>query len=110
MYRPMRRKLYLALLDRLNGAPLEMAVESGEQEFVRHGVLADGSELVAVTRLSIDADDSVPLRLARTPKSVERLSPKGAWEAVAFERKDPLLVEVGAPLVCGEPVVLRFVF
>ena len=110
MYRPMRRKLYLALLDRLNGSPLEMAVESGEQEFVRHGVLADGSELVAVTRLSIDADDSVPLRLARTPKSVGRLSPKGAWEAVAFERKDPLLVEVGAPLVCGEPVVLRFVF
>ena len=73
-------------------------------------VLADGSELVAVTRLSIDADDSIPLRLARTPKSVGRLSPKGAWEAVAFERKDPLLVEVGAPLVCGEPVVLRFVF
>ncbi len=110
MFIPRHRQLFIALLDKLNGSPLEMVVESGEQEFVRLGVLADGSELVAVTRLSIDADDSIPLRLARTPKSVERLSPKGAWEAVAFERKDPLLVEVGAPLVCGEPVVLRFVF
>ncbi len=110
MFRPRRRQLFISLLDKLNGSPLEMIVESGEQEFVRHGIMADGSELLAVTRLSFDADESFPLRLVRTPKSVERLSPKGEWEPVKFQRKDPLYVEVGAPLVCCEPTVLRFVF
>ena len=110
MFIPRHRQLFLALLDKLNGSPLEMVVESGEQELVRHGILADGSELLAVTRLSLDADEAIPLRLARTPKSIARLSPKGKWEPVSFTRKDPLLVEVGAPLVCCEPVVLRFEF
>ena len=110
MFRPLRRKLFLQLLDRLNGSPLEMVVESGEQELVRHGVLADGRELLAVTRLSFDADDALPLRLAREPKTVERLSPKGEWEPVAWRRVDALLVEVGVPVVCCEPVVLRFAF
>jgi hypothetical protein len=110
MFIPRHRQLFIALLDKLNGSPLEMIVESGEQELVRHGLLADGSELLSVTRLSFDADESFPLRLIRTPKSVERLSPKGEWEPVQFTRKDPLLVEVGVPLVCCEPVVLRFAF
>ena len=110
MFRPFHRKLFIALLDKLNGSPLEMVVESDEQELVRHGILADGSELLAVIRLSVDADASIPLRLVRTPKSVERLSPKGEWEPVPFTRKDPLLVEIGAPLLCYEPVVLRLAF
>ena len=101
---------FIDLLDKLNGAPLEMIVETGEQEFVRHGILADGSELLAVTRLSLDADQSFPLRLVRTPKSVERLSPKGKWEPVEFARRDQSLVEIGAPLVCCEPIVLRLSF
>ncbi|MBQ6247335.1 MAG: hypothetical protein IJK04_10750 [Kiritimatiellae bacterium] len=110
MFIPRHRQLFIDLLDKLNGSPLEMVVESGEQEFVRHGILADGSELLSVMRLSFDADESFPLRLVRTPKSVERLSPKGEWEPVQFQRKDPLYVEIGAPLVCCEPIVLRFVF
>ena len=110
MFRPLQRRLFLALLDKLNGSPLEMVVESGEQELVRHGILADGSELLAVTRLSLDADEAMPLRLVRTPKAIARLSPKGEWQPVSFTRKDPLLVEVGVPLVCCEPVVLRFEF
>ncbi len=110
MFRPLRRKMFLALLDRLNGSPLEMAVESGEQELVRHGVLQDGSELLAVIRLSVDADDAIPLRLAREPKKVERLLPRGRWEPVPFKRLDALLVEIAVPLVCCEPVVLRFAF
>ena len=110
MFRPRHRQLFIALLDKLNGAPLEMIVETGEQEFVRHGILADGSELLAVTRLSLDADQSFPLRLVRTPKSVERLSPKGKWEPVEFARRNQSLVEIGAPLVCCEPIVLRLSF
>ena len=110
MFVPRHRQLFLALLDKLNGSPLEMVVESGEQELVRHGILADGSELLSVMRLSYDADESFPLRLIRTPKSVERLSPKGEWEPVKFARKDKTLVEIGAPLVCCEPSVLRLSF
>ena len=109
-FRPLHRLLFLDLIDKLDGAPLEMVVESGEQELVRHGVMADGRELLAVTRLSLDADDALPLRLARTPRTVERLSPKGEWEPVPFVRKSPLLVEVGVPVVCCEPVLLRFAF
>ena len=110
MFRPLHRLLFLDLIDKLDGAPLEMVVESGEQELVRHGVMADGRELLAVTRLSLDADDALPLRLARTPRLVERLSPRGEWEPVPFGRKGPLLVEVGVPVVCCEPVLLRFAF
>ncbi len=110
MFRPLHRQLFIDLLDKLNGAPLEMVVESGEQELVRHGVLADGHELLAVIRLSFDADEALPLRLARTPKTVERLSPNGEWEPVSFEREDALRVDVGVPVVCCEPVVLRFAF
>ena len=110
MFIPRHRQLFIDLLDKLNGSPLEMIVESGEQEFVRHGILADGSELLSVTRLSYDADESFPLRLVRTPKSVERLSPKGEWEPIKFTRKDQSLVEINAPLVCCEPIVLRLAF
>ncbi len=110
MFRPLHRRLFIDLLDKLNGAPLEMVVESGEQELVRHGVLADGRELLAVIRLSYDTDETLPLRLARTPKTIERLSPKGEWEPVSFTRRDAILVDVDVPVVCCEPVVLRFAF
>ena len=110
MFRPRRRQLFISLLDKLNGSPLEMIVESGEQELVRHGILSDGSELLSVTRLSFDADESFPIRLVRTPKSVERLSPKGEWVPVQFTRKDSFYVEICAPLVCCEPIVLRLSF
>ena len=110
MFRPQRRRLFLSLIDKLNGSPLEMAVESGEQEFVRHGVLPDGREILAVTRLSLDTDDVLPLRLARTPKAVERLAPTGGWEGVSFRRKGALVVEIDVRVVCCEPVVLRLSF
>ena len=88
----------------------EMVVESGEQEFVRHGLLPDGRELLSVTRLSYDTDETLPLRLKRDPKMVERLSPKGKWEPVPFRRTGPLLVEVDVHVACCDTVVLRFAF
>lgn len=109
-FRPLHRQLYLALLDRLCGDTFEMVVESGEQEFVRHGLLPDGRELLSVTRLSYDTDETLPLRLKRDPKMVERLSPKGKWEPVPFRRTGPLLVEVDVHVACCDTVVLRFAF
>ena len=110
MFRPVRRELLLAVADRVNGAPVEMAIESGEQELVRHGIMKDGSELLAVTRLSLDADASLPVRMTRTPRTVAKLLPNGNWETVAFSRKNAMTVDVGVPVVCCEPVVLKFNF
>ena len=110
MFRPARRDILLALLDRLNGGLLEMAVENGEKALVRHGVLADGREILSVTPLGADPDDALVLRLARTPSAVERLMPDGSWTATAFHRDGAERLVVDVPVVCYDPVVLRFAF
>lgn len=110
IFRPLRRAQMLKFLDRLGDGPLEMAVENGAQNFVRHGVLPDGTEIVALIPLGLDAEDTLPLRLFRTPVRVERLEKDGAWRAVPFRRISEDILEVSAPIVCAEPLVLRFAF
>lgn len=110
MFRPARRAILLSLLDRLNGGLFEMAVESGDKTLVRHGVLRDGREILSVTPLGFDPADTLPLRLARTPRCVEKLLPDGTWTPVAFHREDAARVAVGVPIVCYDPILLRFDF
>lgn len=108
--RPLRRAMYLRVLDALGGEPFEMAVENGEQAFVRHGVLPAGGELVAVFPLGLDIDESLPLRLLRTPARVETLLPDGGWSPVPFGRRSEDVVETGVRVACAEPVILRLNF
>ncbi len=110
MFRPARRNILLALLDRLNGGLFEMAVENGEKALVRHGVLQDGREILSVTSLGADPDDTLSLRLARTPSAIERLMPDGSWVAVPFRRDDATRLVVDVPVVCYDPIMLRFAF
>lgn len=109
-YRLHRRNLLLKALDCVNGSPLEMAVETWQQSIVRHGILKDGREILAVTQVGLDQFDALPIRMARTPKLVERLLPDGSWESVDFSRGGPLLVNVAVHISPCDPVVLRFTF
>lgn len=104
--RPLRRKMLLHILDRLAGERLEMAVETGEQAFARHGVLPDGTEIVAVFPCGYDIDDVLPLRMFRTPKRVEALLPNGNWSPVAFRRTGAEIVEIDVRVSCAEPIIL----
>lgn len=104
------REKFKAEIDRLSDGVLEMSLEIDQPAFVRHGVLKDGRELVVLTSLSEDPLVSLPLRLVRTPKTVEKLGKGGTWNPVAWERtaKDVVTVRTGAAVY--EVVALRFEF
>ncbi len=110
MFRPARRAILLSLLDRLAGGTFEMAVENGDKALVRHGVLRDGREILSVTPLGFDPAETLSIRLVRTPSSVERLMPDGSWKPVAFQREDATRLAVDVPVVCYDPILLRFAF
>ena len=103
-----RRRIILKALDFLNGGLFEMPLETMHQAIVRHGLLKDGSELVAIISLAHDQEEEILLRCAKRPSSVELLSHDGKWETVAFSHKDTLL-RVNAPLIIAQPVILRIV-
>ena len=110
MYIPSRRDLLLEALDRLSNGIFEMAVESGEQSLVRHGILKDGSELLAVTQLGLDDDDTLLVRMKRTPIKAELLQPDGSWSTVDFSRKDETTVCFNVRISPCNPVALRLSF
>lgn len=110
MYIPSRRDLLLEALDRLSNGIFEMAVESGEQSLVRHGILKDGSELLAVTQLGLDDDDTLLVRMKRTPIKAELLQPNGSWSTVDFSRKDETTVCFNVRISPCNPVALRLSF
>ncbi|MCQ2388201.1 MAG: glycosyl hydrolase family 28 protein, partial [Kiritimatiellae bacterium] len=109
-FQPLRRAEYLSHLDRLNGKPVEFVAETGDATLVRHGLLADGHELVTLNALTYEVEPSVKLRLLRTPKTAEELSPAGAWRPVSWTRTAPDAVVVAAELKPLVPLVLRFGF
>ena len=104
------RETFKAEVDKLAGGCLEMSLEIEQPAFVRHGVLKDGRELVAVTSLSADPLDALPFRLRRTPKAVEALGKDGAWSPVGFTRTADDIVTVKQSATLYAPVALRFAF
>lgn len=108
--RPQRRATLQRALDFLEGRPFEMGVETGRQFFVRHGVLKDGSELLALVNLSYDAFDAVPIHLVRNPVTVERLLPTGEWAPLEWKRGDKEQVVLKIKSVICEPIICRFTF
>lgn len=110
MLRPQRRATLLRALDFLEGGVFEMGVDAGRHVLVRHGVMKDGLELLALVNLSNDALESIPVRLVRDPVSVERLLPCGEWSSIPWKRVGKDRVELPAEAVVCEPVVCRFRF
>ena len=108
--RPQRRATLQRALDFLEGAPFEMGVDTGRQFLVRHGILKDGGELLALVNLSFDAFDAVPVRLVREPVSVERLLPSGEWSPLEWRRLDGEKIELPVKAVVCEPIICRFKF
>lgn len=108
--RPFRRDFLRDAFDFLNGKPLEMSVEARQEVLVRHGLMKDGSELLAVLNLALDPLETTPLRLVRTPKSVHLLTPFGEWREVAFTRSSDELIELANPLEFCRLDVYRFTF
>lgn len=109
-YRLHRRNLLLMAFDKAIGSPLEMAIETCQQSLVRHGILKDGREILAVTQAGLDQFDTLPVRMERTPKLVEKLLPNGSWESVAFSRDGDLLVNITVHVSPCDPIVLRLTF
>jgi len=101
-----RRIILLKALDFLSGGLLEMSLETKHQAIVRHGVMRDGSELVAIISLALDRESKVPLRCAVPPLSVELLGENGAWCPVDFSHDGETLT-IDTPLVICRPVILR---
>lgn len=110
MYRPARREILLSLLDSLAASPFEMVLENGEKSLVRHGLLPDKREILSVTPLGFDVLDELPLRLFRTPVAIEKMLPDGTWAKAEFHRENGSLLNVSVPVVCYEPILLRFTF
>ncbi len=110
LYQPLRRLEFVSHLDRLNGKPVEFAAETGDATLVRHGLMADGTELVTLNALTYEVQSAVKLRLVRTPKVVEKLSPTGAWTPVSWSRVSADIVRVETEIRPLVPVVLRFGF
>lgn len=109
-YSTVQREKFKAAVDRLLGGKLEMSLEVDQPAFVRHGVLGDDSEIVAVTMLSEDPLEELPLRLCREPKAVEALGKNGKWSPVAFRRTATDIVTVAHAARFYDPVALRFTF
>ncbi|MBQ7650480.1 MAG: hypothetical protein IJS15_05950 [Victivallales bacterium] len=101
-----RRRLLLKALDFLKGGLFEMSLETRHQAIVRHGILKDASELVAVLSLALDAETTIPLRCAKKPASVELLATDGTWKNVTFTHQDNILT-VNASLAICRPSILR---
>ncbi len=101
-----RRIILLKALDFLSGGLLEMSLETKHQAIVRHGVMKDGSELVAIISLALDGESQIPLRRAASPASVELLGEDGAWRPVSFKH-DGGTLSIDAPLTVCRPVILR---
>jgi len=109
--RPPRRVFLQEALDFLAGGLLEMSVENADQQvIVRHGILKDGTELLALHNIAVDALPSLNIRLKRDPVSVKKLSPDGTWSNVAFERISDTIIRLDCELVCCLPQVFRFEF
>lgn len=104
------RERFKAAVDELVGGVLEMSLEVDQPAFVRHGVMKDGRELFALTLLSADPLDALPIRLCRSPRSVETLGKDGKWSPVGFSRTARDVVTVECPAVIYDPVALRFNF
>ena len=90
-FRPPRRELLFEALDFLNGGMLEMTVEILNHELVHHGRLEDGSELVALLGLGMDAAPEIPLRCAREVRELRRLDDSGCWVPTPFRQTEKLL-------------------
>lgn len=110
MLRPQRRKILVNILERLAGTPLEMAVETGGKAFVRHGILPNGREIVAVFPCGCDMEEKLPLRLIRNPRKGEVLLADGSWRETAFSRADATTVEFDLAVSCAEPIVMKLTF
>lgn len=110
MFRTVRRDIFLKYIDAINGSTFEMAIENGDKTLVRHGVLDSGEEILAIVPLGFDVHKKLPIRLVRTPKTVEVLNPDGSWSKVNFARVNEKIVEVEVFVACLHPVVLRFAF
>ena len=109
--RPPRRIFLREALDFLAGGMLEMSVENADQQiFVRHGILRDGAELLALHNLALDPLPCIDVRLKRTPQTVEQLDPCGTWSAVPFRRTDAETVRLDCGLACCLPRIFRFRF
>lgn len=109
--RPPRRIFLREALDFLAGGTLEMSVENADQQvFVRHGILKDGAELLALHNLALDPLPCIDVRLKRDPRTVEQLDPAGTWSAVPFRRTDAETVRLDCDLNCCLPRVFRFRF
>jgi len=109
--RPPRRIFLQEALDFLAGSMLEMSVENADQQvLVRHGMLKDGAELLALHNLAVDKLQSLDIRLKRDPASVKKLNADGTWSAVAFKRTSETVVNLDCELVCCLPQIFRFEF
>ncbi len=105
-----RRNWLLKALDFLSGGTFEMSVEAGQQTLVQHGILADGRELLAVTNVTSDQPEELPVRMKRNPVKAEKLLPSGEWKEIVFRRESGEKVIFDVPLMICQPVVIRMTF
>jgi len=108
---PPRRIFLQEALDFLAGGILEMSVENADQQvIVRHGILKDGAELLALHNVAVDTLPHLDIRLKRDPKSVKKLNPDGTWSSVTFKHTADTVIRLDCELVRCLPQVFRFEF
>ncbi len=110
IFRPHRRKWLLDMMDFLADGTFEMCVNADQQVIVQHGILPDNGELLAVMSIALDTLPEVPVRMKRTPQTVECLQPDGTWKAVSFRRKSEHCVHLEGSLEICKPLIYRMVF
>ncbi len=110
MFRPYRRKWLLDIMDFLSDGTFEMAVNANQQVIVQHGILKDGRELLAVMSTAIDKLPEIPVRMIRTPETVERLQADGTWTPVQFRRESAQCVILEGQLEICKPLIYRMSF
>ncbi len=81
---PLRRRLLIRTLERLNGGRLEVAVESDQDVLALSAGLPAG-ELLLVCNLNFDCLKEIELRLKAPVRRLERLTGAGEWCETACE-------------------------
>lgn len=107
--RPFRRVFLCDTFQFLNQGPLEMSVEARQEVLVRHGIMKDGTELLAVLNLGLDSLEKTTLRLVRTPRQIQSLNASGEWGNVSFTQSEGC-IQLENPLEFCRLNVYRFFF
>ena len=86
-----------------------MTVEILNHNLVHHGRLEDGSELVAILGLGMDASPEIPLRCARQVRELHRLADSGRWIPASFRQTEKMLTVEEELRICDWKIFrLRF--